>query len=79
MSSLNPELEAALGRGQVQRLREAVVETPVIEISSTLVRERVRSGKSIKFLVPETIRAYIESHGLYRLPASSVARRGKKK
>ena len=36
-----------------------------IEVSSTEVRERIRSGKSIDALVPAPVAAYIKENGLY--------------
>lgn len=36
-----------------------------VEISSTQVRERVANGRSIRGLVPERVRAYIEEKGFY--------------
>ncbi|MDE2754251.1 MAG: nicotinic acid mononucleotide adenylyltransferase, partial [Gemmatimonadota bacterium] len=44
----------------------SVVEMPPLPVSSTLVRERVREGMSIRYLVPATVEEYIETHGLYR-------------
>ena len=42
------------------------VSGPRIRLSSTEVRERVADGRSIRFMVPEAVRAYIEAEGLYR-------------
>lgn len=41
------------------------VETPQMNISSSMIRKRVKAGKSIRYLLPEPVRAYIEEHGLY--------------
>lgn len=39
---------------------------PVIGVSSTDLRERVAAGNSVRYLVPDSVADYIESHGLYR-------------
>jgi len=43
-----------------------VVEVPSLDISATLVRQRVAAGHSIRYFVPEAVREYIATHGLYR-------------
>ncbi len=63
----NPsDLEPTFGKEQTVRLLEGIVETPVIDISSTVIRDRVARELSIRYLLPESVRNYIESNGLYR-------------
>ena len=42
-----------------------VKEMPGIDISATEIRERVRQGQPIDFLVPTNVVGYIRTHGLY--------------
>ena len=41
------------------------VNAPLVGISSTEIRERIRSGKSIRHMIPENVFKYIEKNGLY--------------
>ncbi len=42
------------------------LDMPYIGINATDLRARIRRGESVKYLVPETVDAYIREHGLYR-------------
>lgn len=39
---------------------------PRVGISSTTIRRRVRAGQPIRYLVPDSVSAYIDQHDLYR-------------
>lgn len=41
------------------------VQSPAFEISSRDIRDRVRAGRSIRYMVPSAVQTYIETHGLY--------------
>ncbi|MBU0641586.1 MAG: nicotinate (nicotinamide) nucleotide adenylyltransferase [Planctomycetes bacterium] len=59
------ELAGVLTAEQIEALRENILETPLIEISATDIRARVRAGLSIRHLVPDAVREYIAARGLY--------------
>jgi len=56
-------LEASLpGIGK----RVTLLDMPELEISSHQIQQRVRDGRSIRYLVPEHVCGYIRDHSLYR-------------
>ncbi|MDX6697262.1 MAG: nicotinate-nucleotide adenylyltransferase [Solirubrobacteraceae bacterium] len=48
--------------------RDSVVflDMPRIDVSSSLVRDRVAAGLPVRWLVPDAVREYVAAHGLYR-------------
>ena len=55
-----------LDKGHVAKLERGILQTPHIDISATDIRRRVAAAQSIRYLVPEPVRQYIEDHQLYR-------------
>lgn len=47
--------------------RVHVLDNVQVDISSSDIRGRVEEGRSIRYLAPPAVRAYIEEHGLYRV------------
>ncbi|NJN42097.1 MAG: nicotinate-nucleotide adenylyltransferase [Flammeovirgaceae bacterium] len=43
-----------------------MVPSPLLDISATYIRERVRNNQSIRYLVPEVVESMIQSKGFYK-------------
>ena len=41
-------------------------QAPLLNISATYIRQRIKSGHSIRYLVPDTVNEYISQQGIYR-------------
>ena len=46
--------------------RVRIFEAPPLDISATYIRDCIKSGKSVRYLVPEAVWEYLESGRLYR-------------
>jgi nicotinate-nucleotide adenylyltransferase len=54
------------GLPEAANLPARAVHMARVDVSATEVRRRVAAGRTIKYLVPEAVRAIIEREGLYR-------------
>lgn len=50
------------------RVRTDLIDGPLLAISASAIRDRVATGRSIRYLVPDAVIAYIGDHGLYVAP-----------
>lgn len=51
--------------GELPQGAEIIENTPMVMLSSTKVREMIKENKSVKFLLPDSVLAYVEQKGLY--------------
>jgi nicotinate-nucleotide adenylyltransferase len=56
----------SLSGAAAPRTRIILVAIRALDVSSTIVRDRIRRGKSLDGLVPRSVAAYIREHQLYR-------------
>jgi len=54
--------------GPIEAMKRAEIlyEMPLLDISSTVIRQRLQEGKSIRYLVTDPVWHYIDQHALYR-------------
>ena len=55
-----------LSSEQADTLEAHFLDSPLIEIAATDIRERVRQGLSIRYFVPDTVAEAVAARGLYR-------------
>jgi nicotinate-nucleotide adenylyltransferase len=65
------ELRASVQLPADVPLRMEVVEMPLIDMSSRDLRRRVVLGRSLRYLVPRAVEAYIDDKQIYRRAAAS--------
>lgn len=65
----DPALASLLGDGRGRRVAARRVRCPAIGIRSTLVRERLATGRGIRYLTPAAVERYITVHRLYHAPS----------
>jgi nicotinate-nucleotide adenylyltransferase len=51
---------------RLDEIRDHQVEAPIIELSSTELRQRIAASRSIRYRTPRAVEKFIETHNLYR-------------
>ncbi len=59
-------LESLWGRERVAKLQRNVVQTPLIDVSSTEARRRLAAGENVSGMLHPDVIQYIREHDLYR-------------
>jgi nicotinate-nucleotide adenylyltransferase len=54
------------GAERVEKLRHNIIQTPLIDISSTEIRDRIAAGEDVSNMVTPAVLDYIRRHNLYR-------------
>jgi nicotinate-nucleotide adenylyltransferase len=60
------ELRRRLGLSAEAPLSLKMMEAPLIDIASRDLRRRVAEGRSVRYMVPRAVEAYVREKGLYR-------------
>jgi nicotinate-nucleotide adenylyltransferase len=60
------QLRKSLGLPAAAPLRCREIDSPLVDISSNELRQRVAAGRSIRYWTPRAVECYIETHKLYK-------------
>jgi nicotinate-nucleotide adenylyltransferase len=58
-------LRDLVDQDRLDYFRQFQVEMPLIQLTSTDLRQRIRQGQSIRYRTPRAVEKYIETHRLY--------------
>ncbi len=60
------KFEALWGPKRIEKLQQNIVQTPLIDISSTEIRNRLAAGRDVTDILHPAVADYIRKHGLYQ-------------
>jgi nicotinate-nucleotide adenylyltransferase len=63
------EFEAIWGAERVHKLQQDIIPTPLVDISSTEIRNRLAAGRDVTDMLAPSIADYIHKHNLYQSQA----------
>ena len=66
-----PPIDFAVLKGladdlQIEQARRHVIQMPIIQVSSSELRQRIAAGRSIRFRTPDPVRDWIEAKRIYQ-------------
>ncbi|HLU11139.1 MAG TPA: nicotinate-nucleotide adenylyltransferase [Oceanobacillus sp.] len=61
---VTPDMHEAVLPGLAARV--TMIDAPLVDVSSTEIVERLQTGKSVRYVVPDAVLDYIQANGLYR-------------
>jgi len=59
--------KAIWGQKRIEKLQQNIIQTPLVDISSTEIRNRLVSGLDVNDMLHPDVADYIEEHNLYRV------------
>ena len=59
------KFEPLWGRPRIEKLRRNIIPTPLVDVSSTKVRNRLAAGHDVTQMLHPAVLSYIREHGLY--------------
>lgn len=63
-AEVTPDLHADVLPGLAEQV--VMIESPMLGFSSSEVADRLEAGKSVRYLVPDAVLSYIQTHRLYQ-------------
>ena len=60
------KFETLWGRQRIEKLQRNIIQTPLIDISSTRIRSRLAAGLDVSDMLAPSVAEYIHKHKLYR-------------
>jgi nicotinate-nucleotide adenylyltransferase len=74
IAATRPGYDTGLPAASAVALPPAVeyMEVPALAISSSDIRERVRTRRPVRYLLPEAVASYIDKNGLYGEPGADI-------
>jgi len=65
------KFENIWGAARVEKLQKNIIQTPLIDVSSTEIRNRLAAGRDVTDMLAPSVAGYIRKHGLYQSKAKS--------